>query len=91
MEYFVNYEKGQVSINTYRKPNATVTDIDDIRSAVENESDEVLVAGLNDWIKEQGGDLEDDNLERVIEDEFGLKMYDYPDLRDIQRDANEAE
>lgn len=87
--YFVNYNKGHISINTYLNQNAVVTDVDSIRSAVVNETDEILVAALNDWITEFGGSLDDDNLERLIEGEFGLKLYDYPELRDIQQDANE--
>lgn len=87
--YFVNYNKGQITINTYRSANAQATDIDDIRDAVKNESNEILTAALNDWINEFGGDLDNDVLEKVIEGEFGLKLYDYPELRDIQREANE--
>ena len=87
--YFVNYNKGHISINTYLNQNAVVTDVDSIRSAVVNETDEILVAALNDWITEFGGSLDDDNLERLIEGEFGLKLYDYPELRNIQQDANE--
>ena len=86
--YFVNYENGKVSINTHRLANAAVTDIDDIRQAISKDSSEILTASLNDWIIEFGGNLDDDNLERVVEGEFGLKLYDYPELRDIQRDAN---
>ena len=88
MNYFVNYNKGQISINTYRIASAQATDIDDIRRAVDEESEEILTASINDWIKEFGGTLEDDNLERIVEGEFGLSLSDYPELRDIQRDAS---
>lgn len=88
MNYFLNYNQGQISINTYRLASAQATDIEDIRNAVANESSETLTASINDWINEFGGNLDDDKLERVFEGEFGVKLYDYPGLRDIQRDAN---
>lgn len=88
--YFVNYNNGQITINAYRTPNAAATDVEDIRNAFANETNEILTASLNDWIAEFGGSLDDDNLERVIEGEFGLKLYDYPELRDIQRDHSDA-
>lgn len=89
MNYFVNYNKGQISINTSRLASAQATDIEDIRRAVKQESGEILTASISDWIKEFGGNLDDDNLERLVEGEFGLKLHDYPELRDIQRDAND--
>ncbi len=47
MNKFANYKNGQVTINTYRFPNAQVTDIADILNAVEIESDEILVASIS--------------------------------------------
>lgn len=44
---FVNYVNGIVSINTFRKPSATQTTLDDILSAVESESTENLVASVS--------------------------------------------
>lgn len=87
---FLNYDKGRVSLNAYRLANAQATDVEDIRNAVKNESNEVLTASVEEWIKDFGGSLDDDNFERVFEGEFGLNLYDYPDLRDIQRDASES-
>jgi hypothetical protein len=85
--YFVNYQSGLITINTYRLPHAIATDVADILDAIASDSGEVLTASLNDWIAEYSGDLEDDALERLIESDFGLKMFDYPELRDIQRDS----
>ncbi len=47
MNKFANYKNGQVTINTYRIPDAQVTDIADILNAVEIESDEILVASIS--------------------------------------------
>lgn len=44
---FANYKDGQVTINSYRFADAQVTDVEDILSAVENKSDEVLVASID--------------------------------------------
>lgn len=85
---FLNYNNGKISINTYRYANAQATDVEDIRNAVKNETSEILTASIDSWIKEFGGSLDDDNLERVFEGEFGFKLYDYPELRDMQRNAN---
>lgn len=43
---FVNYVNGVVTINTYRKPNATAATIIDIMSAVDNLSTEDLTASV---------------------------------------------
>lgn len=45
---FVNYVNGVVTINTYRKPNAAVTSINDLMQAVDNLSAENLVASVSD-------------------------------------------
>jgi len=47
MNSFANYKNGKVTINSYRFPDAQVTDIDDILNAAKKESDEVLVASIN--------------------------------------------
>lgn len=47
MSEFANYKDGQVTISTYRLPDAIVTDIDDILSALETDSDEILVATIS--------------------------------------------
>jgi len=47
MSEFANYKNGQVTINTYRFPDAVATDVADIMSAVASESDEILVACIN--------------------------------------------
>lgn len=44
---FINYVNGIVSINTFRKPQATATTPTDLMSAVENESTENLVASVS--------------------------------------------
>jgi hypothetical protein len=89
MNYFLNYSNGgQVKINTYCNPRALLTDVEDIRNAVANSTDETLTASVEGWIAEsvkQDGDL----LELVFEGEFGLSLASYPALRDIQRDARE--
>ena len=57
MNYFLNFVNGQVSINTYRKPEAAVTDVNDIIEAFESEREENLVADLAGWIEQEGGSL----------------------------------
>lgn len=44
---FINYVNGIVSINTFRKPNATATTIADIMAAVDNLSTMDLVASVS--------------------------------------------
>lgn len=45
---FINYVNGIVSINSYRKPNATITTIADVMAAVESlNTDENLVASVS--------------------------------------------
>ena len=86
---FANYKNGKVSIDTYRYVDAVSTDIADIRGAVAKDSKEILTANVEAWIRELDSDI-NDMLEQVIEREFGLHLYDYPDLRDIIRDAQVA-
>jgi len=86
MNYFLNYKNGEITVRTYREPAAMVTDVDDIVVAVNEERDEILTADLTGWIKESGGSVDgEDALERLFETELGLSMYDYPELRDVQR------
>lgn len=87
MNYFLNYKNGSVRINTYRYVDATVTDVDDIVRAYESESNETLTASIDIFIKEKCTDLENDVLEKTIENKLGFDLYDYPELRDIQIDA----
>ena len=47
MTTFANYKDGQVTINTYRFPDAVVTDVADILNAAETESEEILVASID--------------------------------------------
>ena len=89
MNYFLNYVNQAITVDTFRKPAATVTTVENIEYFFLNNSKEDLTADLTDWIKESGGDLEDDNLERLFEGSFGFYMYDYPELRDIQRDCHD--
>lgn len=44
---FVNYVNGVVTINTFRKPNATATTVADLMQAVDNLSTEDLVASVS--------------------------------------------
>jgi hypothetical protein len=46
-QYFANYKHGKVSINSYRFPDAQVTDIDDVIKSNEMQSEEVLVASID--------------------------------------------
>ncbi len=48
MNNFANYANGELTIDTYRLPNAAVTDIDDIVAAVNTGSDEILTASIDD-------------------------------------------
>lgn len=84
MSYFLNYKNGNVSIDTYRLVNAVSTDVDDIVNAYQTESNEILTANIDIFIREKCTDLENDILEKTIENMLGLHMYDYPALRDIQ-------
>ena len=60
MSYFLNYENGAVSVNTYRNPRAEVTDVDDIRSAIKNNTNEILTSSLSqDELAEFGVDDEE--------------------------------
>ena len=45
---FINFVKGVVTINTYRKPSATATTINDLMQAVDNLSTEDLTASASD-------------------------------------------
>lgn len=45
---FINYVNGVVTINTYRKPNATATTVADLMQAVDNLSIEDLTASVSD-------------------------------------------
>mgnify|MGYP001547256937 FL=1 len=47
MVNFANYKNGQITVNTYRLPDAMVTDIDDICKAFKAESDEILTASID--------------------------------------------
>ena len=43
---FVNYKNGELSINTYRLPEAILTVFDDVIYAVEHQTDEILTASI---------------------------------------------
>ena len=47
MNTFANYKNGQLSIDTYRLPEAQVTDVADILSAFNSESEEILTASID--------------------------------------------
>ena len=46
MYEFANYKNGQVTINTYRFSDAMLTDVNDIISASNQESGEILTATI---------------------------------------------
>lgn len=79
MNYFLNYKNKELSVNTYRLPDAVATDVDDIKSAFNKRNDEILTASLNDWVKENSGQLENDVLELVFDD-FAIDLSIYPEL-----------
>ena len=77
MNYFLNYVGGVVSIDTYRKPTAQVTSVDDIVDSYHTHVTEDLVADLTDWIEN------DTNEYYSIKDllnSLHLNPYDYPEL-----------
>lgn len=102
MALFLNYVNGLISINSYRKPVASSTDVPDIIEACIAESSENLTACLDIWVNGELNKIslegltkseaeaiiitENDFVEHTIEGIFGLSMSDYPELRDIQRD-----
>ena len=45
--YFLNYIDGRLSLDTYRNINAVVTDVEDIKEAVNNDFAENLTATVN--------------------------------------------
>lgn len=47
MNRFANYKNGELTIATYRFPDAQVTDVADILNAIETESEEILVASID--------------------------------------------
>ncbi len=47
MVYFANYKNGNITINSHRFSDATVTTIDDIVNAYNSVSLEILVASIN--------------------------------------------
>ena len=51
MNYFANLKNGVITINTYRFPGAQVTDINDILSALENDSEETLAASIDNDVE----------------------------------------
>ena len=102
MSYFLNYNNGAVSIDTYRDANAASTDIDDIVNAFSENRNENLTASIDIWAKEQLSKIdivgcnredaetiifsENDFFDKILENVFGFSMSDYPDLRDYQHD-----
>jgi len=44
---FANYKNGIVTMNSYRFPDAQVTDVADILSAMESQSNEILTASID--------------------------------------------
>ncbi len=67
MNYFLNYKNGNVSIDTYRLVNAISTDVYDIINAYQKESNEILTASIDIFIKKKCTDIENDILEKTIE------------------------
>lgn len=47
MNKFANYENREITINTYRIPGATATDLNDLLFAFERGTDEKLTASIN--------------------------------------------
>ena len=47
MYHFLNLKEGQITIDTFRNVNATLTDVMDIADAVRNETGEILTAGMD--------------------------------------------
>ena len=45
--YFLNYIDGRLSLDTYRNINAVATDVEDIKDALNNDSEENLTADVN--------------------------------------------
>ncbi len=46
MNFFLNYNNGTLTVNTYRAANAEVTTLEDIYEAVQENREEILVASL---------------------------------------------
>ena len=46
MNFFLNYNNGNLTVNTYRAANAQVTTLEDIQAALAENRDEVLVASF---------------------------------------------
>ena len=47
MNLFLNYNNGNLTVNTYRAANAQVTTLEDIQEAFAENRDEILVASLD--------------------------------------------
>jgi len=47
MTIFANYKNGEVTMNTHRYPDAMVTSVADILSAMESQSNEILTASID--------------------------------------------
>ena len=46
MNFFLNYNNGNLTVNTYRAANAQVTTLEDIQAAFAENRDEILVASF---------------------------------------------
>lgn len=57
MNYFLNYENGEVTVDSFRHPDATATTVEDIIETFEGEEDGALTASLDLWCDEQINDL----------------------------------
>ena len=66
MNYFVNYKNGKCTIDTYRFPDAAVTDMSDIIDSFNNESNQVLSASLTIYLDESAKSL----IERLEKSPF---------------------
>lgn len=51
MNFFLNYNNGNLTVNTYRAANAQVTTLEDIYEAVQENRDEILVASFEQEFK----------------------------------------
>ncbi len=51
MNYFLNLKNGQLSINTYRFPDAQVTTQDDLYKSYRKESEEILTASIENELR----------------------------------------
>lgn len=57
MNYFLNYENGEVTVNSYRHPSAIATTVEDIIEALRNGEEDALVASLSSWVEDNINDM----------------------------------